>query len=58
MPNSKKNRFLHAIKDDARKLQPDILDIEANASPNPFDDRVRINAEWIKRQKVRKFKKC
>ena len=57
MPNSKKNKFLHALSDDAKKIQPDILEIEASASPNPFENRVRIDAKWVKRQKERRFKK-
>ena len=58
MPNTKKNRFLHRFLNDAKKLQPDILDIEANASLNPLDDRVRVRAEWLKKQNLRRFKKC
>ncbi len=58
MPNSKKNKFLHAFFNDAKKLQPDILDVEANVSPNPLDDRLGIRAEWLKKQKLRRSKKC
>ncbi len=57
MTNSKKNRFLHALFNDAKKLQPDILDVEVNASPNPLDDRVRVRAEWFKKTKTKKTQK-
>ena len=53
----KQNNLLHLLYKNAKKLQPDTLDVDVKGSTTSLDVSFDVNAEWRKKQRFRKFKR-
>lgn len=52
--SKKQNRFLHAVKNDLKKIQPDKLELDIHGDTTPPNIGFKIGAEYIKAGKTRK----
>jgi len=52
--SKKQNRFLHAVKNDLKKIQPDKLELNIHGDTTPPNIGFKVDAEYIKAQKTRK----
>ena len=53
--SKRQNRFLHALKDDLKKIQPDKLELDVHGDTTPPNIGFKVDAEYIKTRKTRKL---